>query len=89
MSHEVLWTDRLTEEFIAKGALSQDEAYIMRSRTRGYTVQQQSEHLKKSTATISRMVSLLKRKYDAVQKEYPDMFPVRKKSKIEKYMDEN
>lgn len=40
MSHQVLWTDKLTEEFISRAALSEDEAYVMRTRARGYTVTQ-------------------------------------------------
>lgn len=89
MSHQVLWTDKLTEAFIEKGALSEDEAYIMRSRARGYTVTQQAMELNKSPATIARMIKTLKSKYDAVQKEYPDMFPKRKTSKVEEFMDKN
>lgn len=89
MSKGVLWTDKLTESFIEKAALSEDEAYIMRTRARGYTVQQQSQYLHKSTATIGRMISNIKQKYDAVQKEYPEEFPIRKTSKAETFMDNN
>lgn len=89
MAHQVLWTDKLTEDFIEKAALSEDEAYIMRSRARGYTVTQQSIALNKSPATIARMIATLKKKYDAVQKEHPDLFPVRKVAKVETFMDEN
>jgi len=89
MAREVLWTDKLTESFIKKGALSEDQAYIMRSRARGYTVQQQSDHLHKSPATIGRMIAEIKKRYDAVQKEYPDEFPPRRNSKVENYMDNN
>lgn len=89
MAKQVLWTDKLTEAFIERAALSEDEAYVMRTRARGYTVQQQSDYLHKSPATIGRIVSNLKQKYDAVQKEYPEEFPVRKTNKIEKFMDEN
>lgn len=89
MAHQVLWTDRLTESFIQRAALSEDEAYIMRTRARGYTVTQQALFLNKSTATVHRMISVLKKKYDAVQKEYPEEFPIRKVVKIEKFMDEN
>lgn len=89
MSKQVLWTDKLTEEFIEKAALSEDEAYVMRTRARGYTVTQQAMHLNKSEQTVHRMIARLKKKYDAVQSEYPDIFPVRKVSKVEKFMDEN
>ena len=34
-------------------------------------------------------IAQLKKKYDAVQKEHPDKFPMRKTSKVEKFMDEN
>lgn len=89
MAKQVLWTDKLTEAFIQKAALSEDEAYVMRTRARGYTVQQQSNYLHKSPATIGRLIANLKQKYDAVQKEYPEEFPPRKTSKVEKFMDEN
>lgn len=89
MAHQVLWTDNLTEKFIKLAALSEDEAYIMRTRARGYTVTQQSLYLKKSESTIHRAISNLKKKYDAVQKEYPEEFPPRIKSKVEDFMDNN
>lgn len=89
MSHQVLWTDKLTEEFIKRAALSEDEAYIMRTRARGYTVTQQALYLGVSESTVARMIAKLKIKYDAVQKENPDLFPVRKVSKVEQFMDEN
>lgn len=89
MAKQVLWTDKLTEEFIQKAALSEDEAYVMRTRARGYTVTQQAMALSKSESTIARMIAKLKEKYDAVQKEYPETFPPRKVSKVEEFMDNN
>ena len=89
MSHQILWTDKLTEEFIKCAALSDNEAYIIRTRARGYTVTQQAMYLGLSESTVHRMIAKLKTKYDAVQKEQPDLFPVRKVSKTEQFMDEN
>lgn len=89
MSKGVLWTDKLTESFIQKAALSDDEAFVMRTRARGYTVTQQAMELNKSESTIHRMIATIKKKYDAVQKEYPDEFPIRKTSKVEEFMDKN
>lgn len=86
---DIIWTDKLTESFIEKGALSADEAFIMRTRVRGYCVSYQAQHLHKSESTIARMISSIKKRYDVVQREYPDEFPVRRKSKVEKWMDEN
>lgn len=89
MSHEVLWTDKLTESFISKAALSPDDAFIMRTRSRGYPVSYQAMELHCSESRIHKRIKVLKQLYDAVQKEYPDEFPVRKTSKTEKFMDEN
>ena len=89
MSKQVAWTDRLTEDFIKFGALSEEEAYIMRSRVRGATVVQQSIYLNCSESKVHRTIALLKRKYDCVQAENPDKFPKRKKSAKETWMDEN
>lgn len=89
MAKQVLWTDKLTESFIEKAALSEDEAFVMRTRARGYSVTYQARELHKSESTIARMISQLKKKYDAVQKEYPDEFPIRKTSKVEEWMDNN
>lgn len=89
MSHEVLWTDDLTEKVVKYGALSEDEAFVLRSRARGYTVTQQAHMLNCSERTVARIVSKLKKVYDAVQKEHPTELPVRKTSKVEKFMDEN
>lgn len=81
------WTHDKTEFFIEKGALSEKEAYIMRSRVRGATVTEQALYLHVSEASVHRIIRNLKDKYDRVQIEYPDVLPVRRKSKAEDYMD--
>lgn len=87
MKHQIAWTKNLTEKFIELAMLSDDEAYIMRSRVKGETVTQQALTLHKSEATIHRMIKKLKDKYDIVQKENPDVFPIRYVSKQEEYLD--
>lgn len=87
--HQVPWTNKLTESFIEKGALSEDEAYIMRTRVKGYTVSKQAMELNCSEATVHRMISLLKKKYDKVRMEYPNEFPKRRTSAKETWMDEH
>lgn len=89
MAHQVKWTKQLTEQFIEMALLSEDEAYIMRSRVKGATVTEQSIHLNKSIPTVHRMISKLKKKYDMVQAENPDVFPKRKASAKETWMDEH
>lgn len=88
--HQVMWTNRVLEEFIKQACLSEDEAFIMRTRVKdNWPISKQAIHLNRSEQCIHKMVARLKKKYDAVQKESPDIFPVRKKSSKELYMDNN
>ena len=86
MSHEVIWTKTVLEEFIREANLTPLEEHIMRTRAAGWTrVQQQMEfHL--SESTLDRIISRLKRKYDAAQK-HSMILPPRKSSAKELYMD--
>lgn len=87
MAHQVLWTKDILENFIEFGMLSEDEEFIMRSRCKGWTITRQALYLNKSESTVHHMISVLKKKYDSVQSEHPDMFPPRKFSMEEVYMD--
>ena len=87
MSKQVPWTDKVLCDFICAAALSDDETFIMKTRVKGMTVTEQALKLHKSEATVHRMISVLKKKYDQVQRESPDRFPIRKKSAKELYMD--
>lgn len=86
---QVRWTKKLTEDFIELAMLSDDEAYIIRSRVKNTPVSIQAAELSCSESTVHRMIAKLKKKYDVIQKEYPDKFPTRKKSAKETWMDEN
>ena len=87
MAHQVKWTKQLTEQFIDMAMLSDDEAYIIRSRVKGTPVSVQAVCLSCSESTVHRMIATLKRKYDSVQAENPDIFPKRYYSQKERYMD--
>lgn len=78
MAHEVCWTQRIINDFIREACLSEDEAYIIRTRAKGKSIVEQSLELNKSVQTINRIIKGLKTKYDIVQKENPTMFPERK-----------
>lgn len=69
--------------------LSSDEEYVLKTRVRGYSVSYQAQQLNCSESTIARIISGMKKKYDALQEQYPDEFPQRKKSKTEEWMDNN
>lgn len=87
--HQIHWTKQLTEDFIDMAMLSEDEAYILRSRVKNTPVSIQSAYLCCSESTVHRMIAKIRKKYDVVQKENPNKFPLRKKSAKETWMDEN
>ena len=87
MSHQVPWTKKLMEDFIEEGMLTDDEAFILRTRVKGWTVTQQALELHKSESTVHKMIRKIKIKYDRVQNQDPDKYPIRFKSKEELYMD--
>lgn len=86
---QVPWTKSRVDKFIEMAMLNDDEAYIMRSRIHKIPVSTQATYLGYSESNIHRMVRELKKKYDIVQKEVndPEIFPPRKFSKEEVWMD--
>lgn len=87
MAHQVVWTSKILELFKEKALLTEDEMFIMESRIKGHPVTYQAQHLNCSEATVHRMISKLKKKYDQVQKEFPEHFPPRRYSTKETWMD--
>lgn len=86
MSHQVIWTNIVLEEFIRIGGLTDLEEQVMRTRVAGWTRTEQAYRLKISMATLDRCIKRLKYKYDAAQ-EYSAILPKRKASVKELYMD--
>lgn len=89
MSHQVKWTRDILNNLYKYAMLNESEQYLMESRIKGVPVSLQADHLCCSEATVHRMISRIKKKYDAVQIEHPDMFPPRKASAKETWMDRN
>lgn len=89
MAKQVKWTKQVFQDFCDYALLNDDEIYIMESRIKGVPVSMQASHLCCSESTVHRMIKTLKMKYDLVQSENPDKFPVRKKSEKETWMDNN
>ncbi|MGN0317811.1 MAG: hypothetical protein ACI4E1_07775 [Lachnospira sp.] len=87
MAHQVPWTKLLVDNFVELAMLSTDEEFIIRTRVKGWTVTRQAIHLNKSESSVHAMIKTMKKKYDNVQKTYPDIFPERKFSAKEAYMD--
>jgi len=89
MAHQVKWTRDILDNLYKYAMLNENEQYIMESRIKGTPVSLQADRLCCSEATVHRMIAKIKKKYDTVQKEHPDLFPIRKKSAKETWMDEN
>lgn len=87
MSKQVVWTAKILYDFEELALLSDEECYIMESRCKNVPVTVQAMKLHKSESSVHKTIATLKKKYDAVQKEYPDRFPKRKKSATELWMD--
>ena len=88
MTHQVPWTKTLLEDFITEGLLTEDEENIMRTRIAGWSIVKQSMEFGMSTATISRIIKKVKKKYDYLHKQFPERFPERKQSKFEQALDD-
>jgi len=86
MAHQVLWNKIILEEFIELASLSKDEEMIIRTRVAGWSRLQQADKLGMSLASVDRIITKLKIKYDNVQK-YSPILPPRKFSAQELYMD--
>lgn len=87
MSNEIHWSKRVEEEFIKRGNLTEEQIFLLRTRIQKKPISWQSQQLNVSTRTIDRMIRQMKHIYDIVQQESPDIFPPRKVSSEEKYMD--
>lgn len=89
MAKQIKWTKKTFEDFCTYGMLNSDEIYILESRIKGTPISIQASHLCCSESTVSRTIAMMKKRYDAVQKQHPDLFPPRKYSAKETWMDEH
>ena len=87
MRPKVPWTKSMLEKFIEEGLLTEDEERVLRTRIAGWSIVKQSMEFGMSTASISRMIRGIKRKYVALQPQFPDIFPPIKVSKYELALD--
>lgn len=84
MNPKVPWTKSMLEKFIDEALLTKDEEQVLRTRIAGWSIVKQSMEMGLSTATISRIIKNISKKYQAVQPLYPDIFPSLKESKYER-----
>ena len=87
MNPKVPWTKTMLEKFIDEALLTKDEEQVLRTRIAGWSIVKQAEEMGLSTATVSRIIKNIVKKYKRVQPLYPDIFPPLKKSKYDRALD--
>lgn len=87
MSKPLHLTADKVKKFEQLAMLNNEEIYILENRIKNMTVTEMAYNLNRSEATIHRLIKRLKNKYDFIQSEFPDVFPKRRSSKEEEYMD--
>lgn len=83
----VAWNETFYDNFCRVAMLSQDEREVLRCRIMGYSITEISMYTNISTAKVSRLVQALRKKYDQVQKHYPNLLPVRRETEQERWQD--
>lgn len=83
------WTKKTFEIFVEEAMLSELETAILEERIKGLTVTEMSMKHNVSASTIHSIIKKMREKYDIVQKQHPDVFPIQRVSKEEIYMDNN
>lgn len=86
---QVIWTRRVFEFFADAANLTPLERGIMETRISGMSRLQQSSYFSISLSSLDRAINRIKRKYDEVQKEFPDELKPRRSSTAETFLDQN
>lgn len=63
MTPKVPWTKTMLEKFIDEALLTEDEERVLRTRIAGWSIVKQSMEMGLSTATVSRIVKSIVKKY--------------------------
>lgn len=82
MTKQIIWTKQIVEAFINEAYLNERQAFIVRTRAKGYTIAKQAEALNLSVDQVNKDIAKLKKIYDSIQPESA-ILPVRKKNSRE------
>lgn len=86
MKTRVNWNEELYQNFSRYAMLSERDEQILRMRIMEYTMTEIAEETGWSLSTVKRRVENLLKKYDEVQAKYPEIFPPKRLSEKEQYM---
>lgn len=78
MIGKIFWTKTMLEDFILEALLTEEEERILRNKIAGWSIVKQAMEIGVGTATISRILNNINKKYDVLSGMYPDRFPPRK-----------
>lgn len=83
MKNDVDWTDERYEAFVREGMLSDRDAQILKMTIHGETITYRSIEGHMGTATVSRRIRWMRKRYDEVQPS-SKILPMRRVQKAEK-----
>ncbi len=73
----ITWTKALVETFIDEGNLNERQAFLIRTRAKGYTIAEQARLLNLSVDQVNKDIAKLRKIYDQVS-DISDNLPKRK-----------
>ena len=75
--NDLVWTKKRLGAFIELACLSEDEIDVLTDWANRKDPTWSADHLSMSKSKVEHIRTRLRRYYDVVQKEYPEMFPPR------------
>lgn len=82
MTKQIVWTKQIVEAFISEAYLNERQAFIIRTRAKGYSIARQADELCLSVDQINKDIAKLKKIYDSIQ-ESSEILPKRCKNSKE------
>lgn len=80
MANDLVWTKKRLGAFIELACLSEDERDVLTDWSNRRSPTWTAEHRSMSQSKVEKLRRSIRKQYDIVQKEYPDIFPPRARS---------
>jgi DNA-binding CsgD family transcriptional regulator len=75
--NDLVWTQKRLGAFIDAACLSEDEKDVLIDWVEHHSPAWTAEHRSMSESKVGKIRTKIRRKYDVVQQEYPEIFPQR------------
>lgn len=76
--NDLVWTKKRLGAFIEAACLSEDEIEVLTDWANRHSPAWTAEHRSMSVSKVEKIRTKIRRHYDIVQAEYPEIFPPRK-----------